>query len=140
MFRKVLAAAVLAVSLAGCAGGLSGLSNIAQTVSSTVSGVSEVEVNRKAVYTLASTFDALQVTATNYMALCRDYPKNATCNRALIQKQIIPAIRSGRIARNSLMRFARDNPGKLGTTGAYNALTASVATLQGIYAQYGIGK
>lgn len=51
---------------------------------------------------------------------------------------IIPAIRSGRAARNNLEQFMVNNPGKLGNQGLYDALQTSIATLKQAFSIYGI--
>ena len=88
----------------------------------------------------SNTFDALEVTATNYLRLksCR---KAATvvCRDPTATALIIPAVRSGRVARNNLQQFLADHPNQLGPSGAFDALNASISTIQGVFAQYRIG-
>lgn len=127
--RKLLIIA-LALSLTAC----SNLKN-AWEVATTAS------VSPTAVYVAANTFDALEATATNYLRL----PKCGATNTKICRDQnavaaIIPAIRSGRVARTNLEQFLKTHPGQLGPQGLYDALTASITTIQNIYAQYNIGK
>ena len=126
--KKVLAV-VLALSLGGCA-------NL-QGVYSTITGAT---VSPTAVIVAGNTFDALEATATNYVSLprCQTVTNYACSNRKAIAP-IRKAVRAGRVARNNLEQFLRDNPGKLGPTGLYNALNASIDTLKAVFEQYNVG-
>lgn len=126
--RKLALALCLTVGLGGCAG--------LQNVYDTATGAS---VSPKVVYVAMNSFDAVEATATNYLRL-----KKCTavamplCRSPAATARIIPAVRSGRVARNNLKQFLKDNPGKLGPTGLYNVLTAATSTLQGVIQQYSI--
>ncbi len=139
--RRFLAGALialLALDLAGCAPGSFGAK-----VEGVVSAITGATVSPQAIIVAASTYDALEATAKNYInpalnrrcngsngPICRD--PNATI-------AINKAIRSGRVARNNAKQFLRDHPGQLGSQGLLDALQTSVTTLQGIFLQYGIG-
>ena len=86
----------------------------------------------------ANSFDALEVTATNYLRLPKCTGASSVCRSAEATMKIIPAIRAGRVARNNLEQFMRDHPGQLGSQGSYDALKASIDTLNGIFSQYSI--
>ena len=97
-------------------------------------------VSPTTVIVAANTFDALEATATNYLKLPKCAPATRPiCRDPAATKAIIPAVRSGRVARTNLEQFFKNNPGQLGPSGLYKALTASISTLQGVYAQYNIG-
>lgn len=97
-------------------------------------------VSPTAVYVAANAFDAVEVTATNYLKLKKCTGTNGpVCRSPVATKQIIPAVRSGRVARTNLENFMAQNPGALGPAGLYNALTSATATLQAIVAQYNVG-
>ena len=98
-------------------------------------------VSPTAVYVAANTFDALEATATNYLRLPKCGVGSPTvCRNQNAVMAIIPAIRSGRVARNNLEQFLKDHPGQLGPQGLYDALTASINTIQTVYSQYNISK
>lgn len=121
-------ALALALSAAGCA-----------PLSTVWDAATGATVPTTGVIVAVNTFDALEATATNYLSLpkcvnggpvlCRDPGATA---------KIIPAVRAGRAARTNLESFLQANPGQLGPSGLYNALQASVTTLQGILTQYGV--
>lgn len=115
----------LALALSGCAG---------------LQAVQNTEVPEAYIYVAANTFNALEITATNYLRL----PKckagtTPICRSPAATAQIIPAVRSGRAARDELENFTKANPGKLGPSGTYNALVATNNILQSIFTQYNVG-
>lgn len=138
--RKLLVISLLALALpiGGCAN-----SPFVQKLEGMASAITGATVSPTAIIVLANSYDALEVTAKNYInpalnkrcngsngPVCRD--PNATV-------QINAAIRSGRVARNNAKQFLRDHPGQLGTQGLYDALSTSVDTLKKIFATYAIG-
>jgi hypothetical protein len=138
-WKIAAAAALVALSLGGCAT----VTSFGQKVEGVVSAVTGATVSPEAIIILANSFDAMQVTAKNYInpalnkrcngsngPICRDPVATLALNRA---------IREGRVARNNAKQFLRDHPGQLGTQGLYDALQLSVSTLQSIFAQYNIG-
>jgi predicted small secreted protein len=127
--RKILIAFVMSASLAGCATFQTDWNAITSVVGSTVSPT--------AVYVARNSFDALEVTATNYIVFCKRNPATVGCSKTAIAK-LIPAVRAGRVARTNLVQFQKDHPGQLGTSGLYDALVAATNTLQGIANQYQI--
>lgn len=128
--RKFILGVVVAISFAGCSS--------LQNAYDVVTGVS---VSPVAVYVAANSFDAAEATATNYLRLKRcSTVSGPVCRSPVATTKIIPAVRSGRIARDRLTQFQKDNPSKLGPTGLYNALTSATAALQSIYQQYGVAQ
>lgn len=101
--------------------------------------VTGVTVSPRAVVIAANAYNAAAISAKNYIVYCTPRPQPAGCSDTAIAK-IIPAVRSGRDARNSLEQFLTDHPGKLGPTGLYDALTSATATLQSIASRYNIQK
>lgn len=129
MIKKFVIISCLGFSLASCA-----------SLTKTYDAVTGATVSTEAVYIAANTFDASERTATNYLRLAKCTPTNRPiCRDPVATSKIIPAIRSGRVARNNLLAFIKANPGQLGPTGLYNILSASNSTLQGIFTQYNIG-
>lgn len=124
--KKVLIIAAVALNLGGCAN----LTNAYNTLTS-------VAVSDQQVYIARNAFDAIEATATNYIVFCKTHPATKGCSKSAIA-QIIPAVRSGRVARNNLTQFQKDNPGALGPAGLYNALVTATNTLQAISNQYNI--
>ncbi len=118
---------ILALNLTACAN----IQNAWQAATSATVSPTVVVVS-------ANTFDALEVTATNYLRLPKCNSTSVVCRNPTATAKIIPAIRSGRVARNNLEQFMKDHPGQLGSQGSYDALKASIATLQDIFSQYNI--
>ena len=132
--KKIIIALAVALALGGC--GTTGTS--LQNAYTTLTGTS---VSPTAVYVAANSFDAVEATATNYLRLPKCTGSNGpVCRDPKATAKIIPAVRSGRVARTNLETFMKNNPGALGPTGLYNALTTATATLQQIIAQYGGSK
>ena len=124
--RKILIVFALAVGLAGCA-----------NLQNDFGIITGATVSPTAVYVARNSFDALEVTATNYIVFCKRNPATYGCSKTAIA-QIIPAVRAGRVARTNLVQFQKDHPGQLGTSGLYNALVSATNTLQSISNQYNI--
>ena len=127
--RKILIAIALAASLTGCATFQTDWNAISTVVGSTVSPT--------AVYVARNSFDALEVTATNYIVFCKRNPATVGCSKTAIAT-IIPAVRAGRVARANLVQFQKDHPGQLGPSGLYDALVSATNSLQSIANQYNI--
>lgn len=95
-------------------------------------------VTPQQVIVAANAFDALEATATVYLRLplC---PQAQLCRNAAASHAIVAAIRAGRSARNELEREISPGSTGLVSTTAYNVLTTTLKTLNGVYLQYGIG-
>jgi hypothetical protein len=127
--KRMFVLLLLAPLLGACAG--------FQNVYSTLTGAS---VPVAAVLVAGNSFDAIEKTAKNYIVFCSANRVNPACaNFVTIRGKLAPAVRSGRAARNNLEAFMTANPGALGPAGLYNALQASVQTLQDVMTQYHIG-
>ena len=126
--RKIILALSFAIGLTACAS----LQNDWNVLTSTQVTITTVAV-------AGNTFDALEATATAYLRLPRcGSTSGAVCRDPAASKKIISAVRAGRVARNNLEQFFVDHPGQLGPQGLYDALQASIATLQGVIATYNI--
>ncbi|WP_262048668.1 hypothetical protein [Bradyrhizobium sp. Bra78] len=138
--RKLMLAAAMALAIAG--GGCSQVRDTWQKIEHVAEAVTRSKVSPEAVVLLASTYDAFEATAKNYVdprlnkrcdgtngPICRDPDATIALNKA---------VRAGRKARNDVKQFLRDHPNELGTQGFYDALKQSVETLRGIFTQYGI--
>ena len=125
---KKLAVLLLALSLGGCAS----WQNAWNTITA-------AQVTPAVVFVAGNTFDALEATATNYLRLPKcSSASGPICRDANATKQIIPAVRAGRVARNNLEQFFHDHPGQLGPAGLYAALQTAINTLQTVFSQYGV--
>lgn len=121
-------ALLLALALGGCA-----------SLQQDYAIITGTTVSPAAVLVAGNAFDALEGTATNYLAFCKVNRAQPACTGYVkARKQIIPAVRSGRVARSNLEQFLAANPGALGPSGLYNALVTAVNTLQGVASQYNI--
>lgn len=127
--KKIFLILALSLSLGACA--------TLERLKQTAEAVGEFTVSPEAVIIASNTFDALEVTATNYLKLksCRKVT-SLVCRNPTATALIIPAVRSGRVARNNLQQFLVDHPNQLGPSGAFDALNASIATVKGILTQY----
>jgi hypothetical protein len=121
---SMAAIAVVALSLGSCAK----LQDAWETATT-------AKVPATVVIVAANSFNAVQSTATNYIRFCTPNPAPVGCSDEAIQK-LIPAIRSGRTARDSMETFLTDHPGELGPRGLYDALVTSTDTISTILAQY----
>jgi hypothetical protein len=125
--RKLLLVSVLALSLGACS-----------TLSNIVGVVTGASVTPSQAYIAANAFDAIEVTAENYLKLPPCVAGgSALCRSATAVGAIVPAIRIGYAARTTLISSVvsgNDAPISL-----YSALTAQTGTLQAIISQYNIG-
>lgn len=131
--KRILIVAALALSVAGCSTQFG--QRMTALVDTIEAGVSAT-VSPEAIYVAANTFDAVEVTATNYLNLKKCPTGAPFCRDPGATKAIIPAIRSGRVARTNAIQFLKDHPGELGTQGLYDALTSATSTIKSILAQY----
>jgi hypothetical protein len=107
------------------------------TACSTWTKLTEATVSPTTVVVAVNAFDAAKATATNYITYCTPNPAPVGCSESAIVK-LIPAVRSGTEARNSLKDFLKTHPGQLGEKGVYDALTSATSTIQAIAAQYNL--
>lgn len=121
--KRFLIAAALALGLASCAQ----LQNAYQVVTGAA-------VTPQQVYVSANAFDAIEATATQYLRLppCGSFP----CRNAGAVKVIVPAVRSGRLARNQLEAAISANPGAPVNANLLATLESSTFTLKAILAEY----
>ena len=119
--RAIFITAALAVAISGCV-----------TTDTTVATLTPQEV-----YVGANAFDAVEATATNYltMPLC---PKATLCRTAAETNAIVKPIRLGRKARSAIEAYIAANPGASVPVSLASALSADVASLQAVLAQYGV--
>lgn len=129
--KKILIAVSIALALGGCA-----------KIQASWNALTSSQVDATTVIVAANTFNALEATATNYLSLprCTSTGQPSVCRSPAATAKIIPAVRAGRVARNNLEQFLADHPGQLGSQGLYDALVSANTTLQGIFAQYYVGK
>ena len=115
------AALAAAVALSGCV-----------TTDTTVATLTPQEV-----YVGANAFDAVEATATSYLTLplC---PQPGACRTAAATNAIVKPIRLGRKARSAIEAYVAANPGASVPVSLANALSADVASLQAVFAQYGV--
>lgn len=130
--RKLFTAFALAAALV-TAGGCSTL----QKAQNAFDIITATKVSPAAVILAADTFNALEVSATNYLRLPRcTVTSGPVCRDRLAARAIIKAVRTGRPVRDRLEVFLRDHPGELGPQGLYDALTNTAQTIQAIFNEY----
>lgn len=135
--KAILLAAALALGLAGCL--------------STSGG--STTVSAQSAYVSINAFNALKTAATAYDSLpaCGAAGASVACRNPAAVKQIDAAVRTGTTARNQVMAALETACGLPAVTGAtplaacgpisitpYQALEATIATLQSAYATYSI--
>lgn len=125
-----------ALLLSGCA------TQFGERISSVVSILESAAtgtVSPQAIYIARNAFDTVEVSATNYLTLKRCPISAPFCRDPKATALLIPAIRSGRDARNAATLFLKQHPNQLGSQGLYDALTTSTDTIKGILARYNMG-
>lgn len=127
--RKLALAGVLALAFfaSGCA-----------QMQNTWERLTSVQIDPRDVYIAENAFDAIQITASNYLHYCSSVqPASPVCKKEAIA-QLVPAVRSGRVARVNLDTFVKSHPDALGAKGLYDALVSATNTLQAISTQYNL--
>lgn len=129
--RRFLLGFGLALALGGCAA----LQN-AYTIATGAS------VTPNQVYIAANAFDAVEATATTYLKLpaCGSAGASSLCRTQAAVNAIVPAVRSGRAARNQLEAAVSASGGTPVSATIYSVLTGATNTLQTIISEYGISK
>lgn len=123
----------LALGLGGCQGTRFG--DFIASVESAATGT----VSPASIYLARNAFDAVEVSATNYLNLKKCPVQAPFCRDPGATAKLVPAIRAGRVARNNASQFLIDHPNQLGAQGLYDALLSSTETIKQILAQYKIG-
>lgn len=125
--RKILFAAAAALALGAC-------SNL-QTLYGEVTSTS---ISPQAALAAANAFDAVETTATAYLSLPACGGAAIACRNATAVANIVPAVRSGRAARNAIEGLLQTSNGGPIPVANYNTLEAAIQTLQSTYAQFSI--
>lgn len=132
-FRLAAAAALVALSLGGCAA--------IDTIKQTWDAAKTAVVSKNGVVVAVSLFNAAEATGTVYLRQkkCPAGVQKPTCRSPEITETIGTAVVEGRKARDALLDFAEQHPGAIGDQGLYDALRAATATLKSIFKTYRIG-
>jgi hypothetical protein len=122
--RLVIGAFVLApVFLSGC---------------SAVTTLTSPALTPTQVIVAANAFDAIEATATNYLSLPTCPTATPVCKTAAGVNAIVPAIRTGRAARNTLEAAVNSGGATPLSVSTYTTLTTAITTLQAVMAQYAV--
>lgn len=125
--KKLLTIVLLAFALTGCAT----LERIQAAY--TVATSSTVTIDQASL--AINSFRALEITATNYLQLPRCTGANGPiCRDPGLSKQVVAAIRAGRVARNDLKTFMRSH--QTGNATYYNALISASDTIRAVIDAY----
>lgn len=131
--RRALAVVAMAMMVTGCAQ----LQSTWQKIETAYEVVTTQEISPRAVYVARNAFNAVEVTATQYLKLRRCDGSNAPiCRDPAVTPKLIATVRSGRLARNDLTKFMKDHPGQLGPRGLYDALVGATNTISDMLAEY----
>ena len=115
--RKILVAALLALSLGGCA-----------TFQKDWAIITGTSVSPTQIIVAANAYDAAEATATQYLLFCKAAtPVPSYCALATRQA-VVSAVRAGRAARSQLEPYVVS--GTAGPAAIYNTLVAVVTQLQ----------
>lgn len=132
--RKLMIAVALTlgVGLGGC--------GTAGTLQKAWDVATSTKVSPAAMVIARESFNVVEVTATKYLRLRKcSATSGPVCRSPVASRKIIPAVRNGVLARNSMVQFMRAHPGELGPAGVYDALNLSIDGLKKIFADYQIG-
>jgi len=89
-------------------------------------------------YAAANSFDAIETVATAYIQLPPCGGAWVVCRNSAAVAKIVPAVRSGRVARNQIEALLTANSGAAIPIASYNTLEAAISSLQAVYVQYNI--
>lgn len=140
MFHVKHFATIVALGLA-----LTGCAEL-QKFESGVRAAIAAHVSMREAYVAAEAFDAVKVTATNYLRLRRCNGSNGpVCRDQNVTPQIVAAVRSGTTSRNQVVAYLRahqaDGPNSpVGNPAEVNALTAAINTIEAATAAYQAAK
>lgn len=135
--RKIIAAALIAVSVAGCAGlqeNIQAIQKRIDLVTGVFDMVTDATVPASIVIPAANAFDILKAAATNYGSFCIGRKKTTgawpspVCD-ADIRRNVVRAVRAGTSARNQIEISFESGEPILGST--YNILVSAVKGLKG---------
>lgn len=141
MRRLLLSLTLLcAAALGGCAQ----LTTFENNVSAAYESLTSSKIDYRYALTSVEAFNTLQTAGTAYLRLPRCHSAGATavCRDPAATKQIVAGFRAGRVARDAVLRYVRDNPcdnsGRcpLMPKSLYDTLSGTVSTLQSVYATY----
>ena len=129
--KTIIVAAAFAASLAGC-----------QSVENAYSVATSAAVPANTAMIAANSFDAIESVATGYISLpvCASVGASVACRTVAATKAIVPAVRSGRAARNAIEALLCSgtpcSPNQTIPVASYNTLAAAITSLDAIYSQY----
>lgn len=125
---------MLAKSMAGIALLCLSLTSCAQ-----LEKLSSTEVPVKQIIVAATSVNAVETTAKEYIVYCTPNPAPSGCNDDLIRNKIVPGVKNIRTARDAAEQFVEDHPdATLGPKTLVDAVTTAVSALQTIISQNNI--
>ena len=121
----ILGALALATALSGC---------------NTLSVISGAAISPQSADVAINSFDVLEASATAYLSLptCGAPSATVVCKNLTAAAKIIPAVKSGRVARDQILALLNANSGAAIPVATYNTLEAVITTLQGVNSAYNI--
>jgi hypothetical protein len=121
----ILGALALATVLSGC---------------NTLSVISGAAISPQSADVAINSFDVLEASATAYLSLptCGAPGATVVCKNLTAAAKIIPAVKSGRVARDQILALLNANSGAAIPVATYNTLEAVITTLQGVNSAYNI--
>lgn len=123
--KKLLLLAA-ALSLGGCA---------------SLKVIAGLDVSPKAVIVASNTFDGLEITATKYLQLPACVNGGPiVCRNSVAVAKLVPAIKSGRTARNTLESLLAANNNAAIPVASFNTLQTAISSITSIVSQYNIAQ
>jgi hypothetical protein len=121
--KKLLAIALLTLTLGGCA------TQFGTRVETAWQVITQTSVSPTQIVIAGNAFDAVEVTATNYLVYCKQNV-NPQPQCALVTRQrVISSVRAGRVARDALEPYVVS--GKAGPIVIYNSLIEAIKAVKG---------
>lgn len=122
--KKILVAAVLALSLGGCAT----FQTFENNVKTAWSMVTSASVSPTQIIVAANGFNAVKATATQYLLYCKSVNYVPQACSLSNRQVVVKSVRAGTVARNQLEPYVTS--GTAGPAAIYNTLVSVISSLQ----------
>src|SRR5262245_53043725 len=116
--RKYLLALPIAFVLSSCAA---------------MAAIEKVKLSSNQVYAIINSYDVAVISATQYLKLPgKCTPTVRVCRNKRVTRIIVPAVRKGRVARNTLRQNCLESANSRSCINAFQILTTSVKAIQSV--------
>lgn len=121
--KKLLAIALLTLTLGGCA------TQFGTKIETTFGLLTQTAVSPTQIVVAGNAFDAVEVTATNYLIYCKTNANPQPQCSLTVRRRVIASVRAGRGARDELEPYVVS--GSAGPIVLYNALLKAIKAVKG---------